>query len=543
MRERQPSDIGGLPAPGREFEEGSPLNGREIVLTGSTALMSDYGGSPLWGFASALPEEFFPSPIDRRLFPTTSDRYGRARVAPLALCKVEASLLQDGFTRDQVVIADPRRLDQVIGPDTKAIGLTTMDPLGVSFGSGIMYVLMRLMGYQPKGRSYISRSFFRVLEHPAVKQYRPKVIVGGPAVWQFLDLTNPREMGIDCIIEGEGESVVQEVFRRAVSGQELPPIVHGRPRPADEIPSIVTPSIGGIVEVTRGCGRGCRFCHPTLLAFRSMPLELIEKEVQLNIDHGAPTICLHSEEFFRYGVRGLTPDPEKVERLLQRVYRLTKDEVFLETDFTAAATVMTKPEVVPLAAEYITRGRWSYIEMGIETPSPRMIVKIMPGKVLPFRPEEYGEVVEQSIGLLNDHQWIVCATMITNMPGETEEDVVEALELVDRLKDAKALIHVLPFIPMGALRGGPQTIYEDVLADPLKSELIIKGFLQTERVLQSGPGRKVGCRDIHTTWGRVLRHFMMWASATWSIERLEERLGRLRATPSAALSVPEVVAR
>lgn len=106
-------------------------------------------------------------------------------------------------------------------------------------------------------------------------------------------------------------------------------------------------------------------------------------------------------------------------------------------------------------------------------------------------------------------------------------------------RDSKALIHVLPFIPMGALRGRRQTVYEEVLADPLKSELIIKGFLQTERVLQSGPGRKVGCRDIHTARGRALRHFMMWASATWSIEKLEE----LRETRAATISVPQLVTR
>ncbi len=517
--------------------------GFEIVLTGGTALMSDYGGTPLWGFASALPEEFFPSVVDKRLFPTRSDRNGRAREAPLALCKIEASLLRDGFTRDQVIIADPRKLDRVVGPETKAVGLTTMDPLGVSFGSGVIYMLMRLMGYQPKGRSYISRSFLRVLHHPALERYRPKVILGGPAAWQFLDLTNPKESGIDCIIEGEGETVVQDVFRRAVRGEELPPVVHGPPPPAEDIPTIATPSIGGIVEVTRGCGRGCKFCHPTLLSFRSMPLEAIEKEVQLNIDHGAPAVCLHSEEFFRYGVRGLTPDPKKVERLLQRVHCLTGDDVYLETDFTTAATVMTKPEVVPLAADYMTNGRWSYIEMGIETPSPRMIIRIMPGKVLPFKPEEYGDVVEQSIGLLNDSHWIVCATMITNMPGETEEDVIAALELVDRLKSSKALINVLPFIPMGALRGRHQTIYNEVLADPLRAELIIRGFLQTERMLESGPGRLVGCRDIHSTWGRALRHFMMWASATWSIGKLEAKLSELHPSFEASVAVPEIVAR
>ncbi len=297
------------------------------------------------------------------------------------------------------------------------------------------------------------------------------------------------------------------------------------------------------MEITRGCGRGCKFCHPTLLSFRSIPLEQIEREVLLNVQGGAREICLHSEEFFRYGVRGLTPDPERLKRLLERVYPLTQDGVRLSTDFTAAATIMTKPEVVPLAAEYMNRGRWNYIEMGIETPSPRLIQRVMPGKVLPFRPEEYADVVEESIGLLNDHHWIVCATMIVNFPEEEEEDVVAALELVDRLKGSKAQIHVLPFVPMGALRGRPQSVYEELLEDPLRAELIIKGFLQTNRILQSGPGRVAGCRDVASLFGRALRHAALWFTTGRVTARLQERLQTLREAPSAMPSHPQPTAR
>ncbi len=519
------------------------MEGYEVVLTGGTALMSDYGGSGLWGFASAFPQELFPPFIEKRLFPTRGDGDGRVPSAPYALCKVESALLNDGFDRESVIIADPRRLREVVGPRTKAIGLTTMDPLGVSFGSGIIYMLMRLLGYTPRDRSYISDSFLRVLRDPAVLKYGPQVILGGPAVWQFLDLTDPKRWGVDCIVEGEGETVVPEIFRKAVRGEELPKLVHGPPPQASEIPPIVTPSIGGLVEVTRGCGRGCKFCHPTLLSFRSIPLENIEREVALNLQNGAKEICLHSEEFFRYGVRGLTPEPEKVVRLLRRVSRLMGDGVWLNTDFTAAATVMTKPEIVPIAAEYMTRGRWSYIEMGIETPSPRLIVKVMPGKVLPFQPKEYGDVVEQSIGLLNDHHWIVCATMITNMPGEEEEDVLASLELLECLKGSKALIHVLPFIPMGGLRGRPQTVYEQLLDDPLRAELIIKGFLQTNRILQSGPGREAGCRDIVSPFGRALRHAAMWFASGFATAKLRERLRNLTEAPTAAPTVLQPTAR
>ncbi len=505
--------------------------------------MSDCGGSPLWGFASAFPEEFFPPLLEDRFFPTEADEDGRVLRAPYALSKVESILLQNGLSREQVVIADPRRLHEVIGPETKVLGITTMDPLGVSFGSGIIYMLMRLLDYTPRGRPYISRSSLRVLDHPAVQEHMPKVIAGGSAVWQLLDLADCMSMGIDCVVEGEAEKVAPALFHKALRGEELPTVVRGSPPSASEIPPIVTPSIGGLVEITRGCGRGCRFCHPTLLSFRSIPLDTIEREVLLNIEGGARAVCLHSEEFFRYGVCGLTPDPERLHKLLQRVSGLTGDDVRLETDFTAAASIMAKPEVVPLVADYMTQDGWSYIEMGIETPSPRLITKIMPGKVLPFRPEEYADIVEQSIGLLNDQGWIVCATLITNMPGEEEEDVLEALEMVDRLKGSKALIHVLPFIPMGGLRSSPQTIFDEILANPLRAELVIKGFLLTNAALQSRPGREAGCRGIVSSASRLLRQLALWVSAGYATRKLRERLRDIGQGSAAFLSVSKPVVR
>jgi len=41
----------------------------------------------------------------------------------------------------------------------------------------------------------------------------------------------------------------------------------GRPD-LDEIPNIVEPSMHGMIEVMRGCGRGCKFCDVTLRSLR-----------------------------------------------------------------------------------------------------------------------------------------------------------------------------------------------------------------------------------------------------------------------------------
>ena len=76
----------------------------------------------------------------------------------------------------------------------------------------------------------------------------------------------------------------------------------------------------------------------------------------------------------------------------------------------------------------------------------------MHGKVLPFKPDEWPDVVEQAFGICKDSNWVPCATLIIGLPGETEDDVVKTIELLDRLKDYKSLIVPLFFVPLGTLK-------------------------------------------------------------------------------------------
>lgn len=124
-------------------------------------------------------------------------------------------------------------------------------------------------------------------------------------------------------------------------------------------------------------------------------------------------------------------------------------------------------------------GTWHFIEMGIETGSPRLLRLLMAGKALPYKPEQYPDVVEEAIGILNDNYWVVVGTMILNLPGETDDDVVKSLELLDRLKKLRVLTFPLPFIPMGALRKRDFTVLDKMLDDPLRREFILKALIKS----------------------------------------------------------------
>ncbi|MEM1944883.1 MAG: radical SAM protein [Nitrososphaerota archaeon] len=505
--------------------------GFKIVLTGETAIMSDYGGDTVVGFISALPEQWIRGLVEQRLFPTRSDAHGRMYMAPYGLCKVEATLLDHGFTRDEVIIADPRKLDRVIGPETKVLGITTMDPMGVSYGVGIVNLMLKALGIKFNGLPYISRSFFDVVLHPEVRKYRPKIVVGGPAAWQFIDTGTHYPLGVDTVFEGEFEHEGWNLIKMAVDGRPLPKVYRGMTPSVDEIPVIKTPSIGGIVEISRGCGRGCKFCTPTLLRWVSMPLDLIEKEVLVNIRNGANHIGLHSEEFFKYGSRDLfRPAREPVLSLLRRVERLVKEkscgrDVRITTDFTTAVSVVTDPQLVAQAAEYINPGNsYSFIEMGIETGSPRLIDIIMPGKVKPFKASEYPDIVEQAIGVLN--RWVVCGTIVMNFPGEREEDLTRSIELVERLKHYKVLIWTLPFIPMGGLRRTGWSIIETIFKDHLKRELLMKGMQKTFQVLLSL--EKLPTHNMHSLIDRLVWSAVGRLSMSYIVRRINNVLSHTK---------------
>ena len=63
----------------------------------------------------------------------------------------------------------------------------------------------------------------------------------------------------------------------------IPSLIHGEVVPLEEIPLIQNPTIDGVIEIARGCGRGCKFCNPTLQRYRCLPMDSILKEVDVNI--------------------------------------------------------------------------------------------------------------------------------------------------------------------------------------------------------------------------------------------------------------------
>jgi radical SAM superfamily enzyme YgiQ (UPF0313 family) len=96
----------------------------------------------------------------------------------------------------------------------------------------------------------------------------------------------------------------------------------------------------------------------------------------------------------------------------------------------------------------IDRNHPGYVETGLETVSMHLVKSIMPGKVKPYTIEEWPEVmIDDAHGILDDDNWITVASMMTGLPKETEKDVIESIEFIERKKYHNSVfVWVFPLI-------------------------------------------------------------------------------------------------
>jgi len=430
-----------------------------VLLTADRTLMSTYHSNEFLGFGTTAPENFFPDSIYQWLiFPPMKTKNGVPQQAPYGLRKIEAQLLNEGLN---VLTVDPDHLKNYIN-QAKVLGVHVMDPFGLGPATTTFVRTVRT------GESYLAKYFRQVFAKPEVRQAKRnglKIIVGGPGTWQFKYRPNSiKEYGIDCVIEGECEKIVGDLFRKALNSEALPNFLEVSIKDApnlEEIPDIKNPSINGLIEIGRGCCRGCAFCSVTLRPLRWYPLEKIERELKVNVDRGLTYCTLHAEDVMLYGSKNVTPRREKVLPLHKMVKRYVGG---VGWSHASCAAVATDPKLFGEIADAVIdeRQRWWGAEIGIETGSPRLIKTAMPAKANPFKPEEWPEVVKTAAGTMTDNDFVAACTLIVGLNEETEADLIKTIELIDDLKDFRSLIVPLFFVPMGRLKDENWFKYEEL---------------------------------------------------------------------------------
>ncbi|PYS48353.1 MAG: hypothetical protein DMF68_13340 [Acidobacteria bacterium] len=436
------------------------MSSPKIVLTASSTEASEYKHS-IWQqmLSATVPHKYSKTFLNKVSFLNESWPDGRAKYVPNGLRMVETLLLRE-YSEDDVVTCYVDNLEKFIGPETKVIAIHAHNPLGISYATDV-YSKLAGENLMPLNAA----EFIRIVTHPVIDKYKPKIVVGGPGAWQLEKADRLDEFKIDYLIDGEIERVFSDLFQRIIEGDTSLPRLIKIPKSeqptVEEIPVVRHRSTFGVVEITRGCGRGCQFCSPATKVGRSFPLEHIMESVRVNAREGATEIMLSTEDMFLYEQKpNFVTNTDALELMLKSVMSVEGIETLQMSHITMAPVVLD-PTIIerltPLIVPYSHVQHKESLDadhrmtdpiIGLETGSPRLFDTFMKGKAYPYKAHQWHDVVLKGMEILNRHNWFPFCTFIIGLPGEKDEDVKQSLDLLYNLRDAKGTFVPTFFVPL-----------------------------------------------------------------------------------------------
>jgi radical SAM superfamily enzyme YgiQ (UPF0313 family) len=434
----------------------SPL----IVLAASNTEASEWRHS-IWQqmLSATIPYKYSKTFINQAALENESWPDGRAKYVPNGLRMVETLLLRE-YSEEDVVTCYVENLEKFVGPETKVVAVHAHNPLGISYATDV-YTKFAGENLMPLN----AHEFIRIVTHPSIQKYKPKIVVGGPGAWQLEKANRLDEFKIDYLVDGEIERVFAELFRRIIGGDPTLPRIVKLPKDTqptvEEIPVVRHRSTFGVVEITRGCGRGCQFCSPATKVGRSFPLEHILASAEVNAREGATEVMLASEDMFLYEqLPNFTPNVPALVELFKSVKAVPGIETVQSSHITMAPVVRDpsiierlSPHIVPFS--HVTHPDSTDSNkcvadpiIGLETGSPRIFNTFMKGKAYPYKAHQWRDVVLKGMEILNRNNWYPFCTFIIGLPGETDEDTKLSLDLLSDLRDAKGMFVPTWFVPL-----------------------------------------------------------------------------------------------
>jgi hypothetical protein len=418
---------------------------------------------------------------------------GSARYMPAGTRLLEASLQRE-FDAQDMVVCYPDDLERFIGPRTRVVGVSTHNPLGVTFAAGV-YTSIFGSSRQPINSIYAVALFRKIKSSPFRSNF--KVLVGGSGGWQISQTNSFEDLGVDCVVEGRSESTeTMELFHKAIRGEALPRTVavsHPVSRESILVPESRTTF--GVVEMTTGCGRRCRFCVPDLNPQIDIPKEKIMAAVRANVRQGNNQISLATEDMFIWGqVKTGTPfffpNREALLDLYSNIVNTPGVEHHVLSHSTIAPFVVDPLLIKKLSEILLPKSPLRFPRLsthsekralspliGLETGSVRMAKLIMPSKAVPFSIDDWPSVVLEGLRVANQNNWFPVMTLIIGNPDETDEDVMATLDLVYEIERRGLFAFLVPsiFTPLHDTRmEKAKGVTETQKLTPLQWQLMMK---------------------------------------------------------------------
>ncbi len=438
--------------------------GKLIVLTAPLTEAIDHAGYFIQMAMASLP--IWLEGILNRKYPKWRDvehyEDGSAKYMPAGVRLVEKSL-QRAYDSGDIVSCFPQDLEKFIGPRTRVVGVSTHNPLGVTFAAGV-YTSIFGSSKMPINSHYSRELFEQIKSNPFRENF--KVIVGGSGGWQIIQTDMYDELGIDCVVEGRSESNdTLDLFAKAIRQEELPrEITVKHPVDRDSILFPDTRTTFGVVEMTTGCGRRCKFCVPDLNPQIDLPKDKIMGAVLANVREGNKQISLATEDMFIWGqVHTDTPfyfpNREALLDLYGDIVNTPGVEQHVLSHATIAPAVVDPILIKELSNLLLPKSpiHFPYLSshpekkalaplIGLETGSVKMAKKIMPSKGVPFAIDHWQSIVLEGLRVLNENNWFPAMTLIVGNPDETDEDNMETIDLIYEMERRGLFAFLIPSI-------------------------------------------------------------------------------------------------
>jgi radical SAM superfamily enzyme YgiQ (UPF0313 family) len=418
----------------------------KIYLTADKSLLNDFHLKQDLSQFFYGSGDLFPSWIFSLLVHNPKIENGSVKFAPYPLRKIEAKILDLGYDVSTISFEQFPKLIQ----DAKILGIHTVNPLGLAFNT----YLRNFLNEKYEKPKYFFNELIQNKYLKKAKENGLKIIIGGQGAWQFeLNQNLLNELGIDCVIIGEAELVIDKIITRALNNQKLPKIVkvNGNQIPnLNQISEIKNPSISGCVEIGRGCPRHCKFCEVTQTKLRWYPLSKIKKELIINSKSNLKYSILHAEDVFLYGQNSVIPNKKKILDLIQLSKNYAKKVHFTHVSIASSLAI---PDLIESVMDKILQNQdYLLVEVGIETGSVELLKKNMASKAKPFKPEQWNNMIYEALEKMHNNMIIPFCSIIFGLPYEKIEDKEKTLELVKGLSNFRCILFPVNFISMGIFK-------------------------------------------------------------------------------------------
>lgn len=340
-----------------------------------------------------------------------------------------------------------------------------MESIRSSLGRGATIIAHSVMSTQTKRIYEEVRSVRKLLGSRVV------IVGGGPHA-----SARPKELlekGFDYVVIGEGESVFPELLVHLLSGEDPLRIrgVVGKeskefPEPGDLPivdlndfpPFALGMNIVGPVEVTRGCPFQCRFCCTPFLTgctVRHRSVESIAEWLRLAVERsGFTRAWFLSPNALSYGGRGIKAEPEKLESLLKECTKIEGlEELFFGSFPSEVRPDFVNRPILEMLRSYVAN---KSLQIGLQSSSDRLLSIT--------NRHHSAEQGMSAIRTALDVGFIPHVDMIFGLPGETEQELHNSIELCYELVEMGAMTHGHVFMPL------PGSAYEMMPPGQLDSE-------------------------------------------------------------------------